>query len=805
MEKYKARENNSEKMPEVPEKTEKEKRRESSNKVAKTGLKAAAEYFAPGVGGAVVDLAANTKQGQKIINTAGKTISKNPILSRTAKKLDDQGMVDVADQAVDMVGGNPTSATGGAANMTSNLDSPLSSNSMNNSKSLNPLSKLNSEINDLEQKANEKDLSLASNVAGNLSTKFKDNKFLNDLSAGLSQHEKERQDAKKKLKELKAKRRLIYLKIGCPVFFFIIIFTVIVSAKDFGNLDLTNNTTSITGTGGTRTCSEEEIEDKLIYLGDSRMVGMEYHVTNDSIHFIAKSSMGYDWLTDTAIYELDSLLQEDNANYIVVLALGINDMTNIDKYVTYYKELMNKYSNTTFYVLSVNPVDEAIESQNGYYVKNSTIEDFNATLKENFSDNYIDTYSSLDTLDTDDGVHYNSSTNLEVHNLVLSAISSSGKVRCGASGDLAGMLEEVANWYIQDVAVYDQTLYLQSPFTTSPVRADCTGFAVAYMSYVAGVDIPISYSGEMVYPDGGWANTVSQYGWNAYSSDEIGSLQTGDILVAHSGALYSLFGQHAEIYVSETETFGWGSVKTVYPTQKTITTTTSGGHIHFQDSSHDYITIYRYEGALTSTESNTSSNSSSSTSSTSSTLDITKMYDSSFNHGTKSKSNQKYIMLHDTEMSQGATTVVQSWKNSGSGVAAHFVIDRDGTIIQAVDLDTITHHAGWGGPGNYDSKFEVGNNDGKGNGDDLVGTVPLNGYTSYGMNSYSIGIEMCHVNGEDYPEAQLDAVDKVIAYIDSYYGFKSTIIDHKEWRPSNSDTDAKFSSYLSNYKTLRHH
>jgi len=181
------------------------------------------------------------------------------------------------------------------------------------------------------------------------------------------------------------------------------------------------------------------------------------------------------------------------------------------------------------------------------------------------------------------------------------------------------------------------------------------------------------------------------------------------------------------------------------------------------------------------------------------------MNHSSFNHGTKPKQNQKYIMLHDTEMKQDAQTVINSWKNAGTGVAAHFVIDRDGTIIQAVELDVIAHHAGFGGPGNYDSKFNVGNNDGKGNGDDLVGTVPLSGYTSYGMNSYSIGIEMCHVNGEDYPIAQLEALDKVIAYIDSYYGFESEIIDHKAWRPSNSDTDLKFSTYLNNYKTLRHY
>lgn len=367
------------------------------------------------------------------------------------------------------------------------------------------------------------------------------------------------------------------------------------------------------------------------------------------------------------------------------------------------------------------------------------------------------------------------------------------------SGDLSKSLESVANWYITDVAVYDQSLYLPSPFTTSSVRADCTGFAVAFMSYVAGADIPISYSGEMVYPDGAWAQTVAPYGWKAYSSDEIGDLQFGDVLVAHSGSLYSTKGQHAEIYVDESHTFGWGSVKTSYPINNSISKSTFGGHVHFMDSGHDYITIYRYEGAT-----NGNSGSSSSTS-----LNATKMNDSSFNHGTKPKSNQKYIMLHDTEMSASASSVVESWKNTGKGVAAHFVVDKDGTIIQAVELDVIAHHAGPGGPGNYDEKFGVGNNDGKGNGDDLVGNPTGKGnyanYTSYGMNSYSIGIEMCHVNGETYPEAQLDAVDKIIAYIDSYYGFESIIIDHKEWRPSNSDTDANFATYLNNYKTLRHH
>ena len=91
--------------------------------------------------------------------------------------------------------------------------------------------------------------------------------------------------------------------------------------------------------------------------------------------------------------------------------------------------------------------------------------------------------------------------------------------------------------------------------------------------------------------------------------------------------------------------------------------------------------------------------------------------------------------------------------------------------------------------------------------DDLVGTVPIGDWASdYGMNAWSVGIEMVHVGGEgDYPEEQLAAVDGLIAYIDSYFGFPSQIIDHKAWRSSNSDTSAEFSGYLANYQASRHH
>lgn len=177
---------------------------------------------------------------------------------------------------------------------------------------------------------------------------------------------------------------------------------------------------------------------------------------------------------------------------------------------------------------------------------------------------------------------------------------------------------------------------------------------------------------------------------------------------------------------------------------------------------------------------------------------------SSFVHGDKGKQYQKYIVLHDTEGSGSPESVAKMWGNGGrssdNGVAAHFVIGKDGSIVQCVPLDKIAHHAGFGDNGN-DSKYGV-SVDGR---DKNVPSAKNKSITCYGMNSWSIGIEMVHQGNESYPEAQLKALDNLIAYIDQYFGNKSTIIDHKMWRKSNSDTSSAFAKYLANYQSKRTH
>lgn len=183
-------------------------------------------------------------------------------------------------------------------------------------------------------------------------------------------------------------------------------------------------------------------------------------------------------------------------------------------------------------------------------------------------------------------------------------------------------------------------------------------------------------------------------------------------------------------------------------------------------------------------------------------LNLVEDYRTGFVHGSKTSEYQKYIMLHDTEGDSSPQSVVNWWDENGNLVAAHFIVGTDGSIVQCVPLDSIAHHAGFGDTG-HNALFGVEDE----SRDDKLGTVSIGDWAAdYGMNSYSIGIEMVHVGGAaGYPEAQLEALDDLIAYIDAVYGFESEIIDHKAWRTGNSDTSAEFAGYLENYKQYRKH
>ena len=158
-----------------------------------------------------------------------------------------------------------------------------------------------------------------------------------------------------------------------------------------------------------------------------------------------------------------------------------------------------------------------------------------------------------------------------------------------------------------------------------------------------------------------------------------------------------------------------------------------------------------------------------------------RMYDD-LDHGPKPADCQRYVVLHDTEGGGEPEDVIDWWESNGNLVAAHFVVGKDGHVAQCVPVDRIAHHAGFGDAG-HNKRFGVTD----GSRDDRRGTSPIGSeHPDYGMNSYSIGIEMVL-----YAEKGLDDAGR--------------IIDHKTWRIGNSDTSAEFAGYLANYRDHRTH
>jgi len=113
----------------------------------------------------------------------------------------------------------------------------------------------------------------------------------------------------------------------------------------------------------------------------------------------------------------------------------------------------------------------------------------------------------------------------------------------------------------------------------------------------------------------------------------------------------------------------------------------------------------------------------------------------------------KYIVMHSTEtgIPISAVHVIEGWSSMGMRhPGAQYVVDRDGTIYQAVDPDLATVHV------------------------NIFKTLP-------GINNdNSIGIEMNHTGSQNYPVAQREAVIKLVGYLKHRYNIdEGNIITHR--------------------------
>ncbi len=111
-------------------------KKEASTKLASTAAKGAATYFGGPAASKTVDALANTNAGKEVFNKGGEAINKIPGMGMAAKKLDDSGILDNADKAMNFVDG---SSIGGANKQTggSSSNTEVSSSSLSNNKKSN--------------------------------------------------------------------------------------------------------------------------------------------------------------------------------------------------------------------------------------------------------------------------------------------------------------------------------------------------------------------------------------------------------------------------------------------------------------------------------------------------------------------------------------------------------------------------------------------------------------------------------------------------------------------------------------------
>ncbi|MDR2032057.1 MAG: N-acetylmuramoyl-L-alanine amidase [Azoarcus sp.] len=130
------------------------------------------------------------------------------------------------------------------------------------------------------------------------------------------------------------------------------------------------------------------------------------------------------------------------------------------------------------------------------------------------------------------------------------------------------------------------------------------------------------------------------------------------------------------------------------------------------------------------------------------------------NHGAR-KAN--YVILHHTS-SQTMARALHALTSPLSGVSSHYLIDRDGTLLQLVDETRRAWHAGesyWGGQTD--------------------------------MNSASIGIELVNNGHEPFPSAQIDALLALLANIQFRHHIpRANFLGHADVAPGRKADPSAF-------------
>lgn len=157
----------------------------------------------------------------------------------------------------------------------------------------------------------------------------------------------------------------------------------------------------------------------VIFVGDSRFVQMHQAMGETGVNYVAQGWMGYDWLKDTAIPQIDPFVGKGSK---IVINLGVNDIDNIDNYIALVNQKAAEWNakGAKVYYATVNPVAEDFPK-----FKNFRVEEFNNKLKSQLIGvNIIDTYSFLKSYGYElvDHVHYKGTTSFNIYAYIMSQL-----------------------------------------------------------------------------------------------------------------------------------------------------------------------------------------------------------------------------------------------------------------------------------------------------------------------------------------------------------------------------------------------
>lgn len=226
------------------------------------------------------------------------------------------------------------------------------------------------------------------------------------------------------------------------------------------------------------TITREMNDGRIIWVGDSRFVGMKGAKSTSKDVYIAEVGKGYDWFVDTAIPEVAKNLQDKDT---IVIGLGINDLNNVDKYIEKINDLKkNDWKKYSVMFLSVNPVNDE-RSQN---VKNEQIEEFNNKVMDNLigSIAFIDSYSQLKgNIESNDGVHYDSSTYATIYDIVRSRESSRSHKRVACANYVTG-----GDGSLKGKPKFDPKIWFTTENPYNGLPGQCTWFVWGRLKEVYG-------------------------------------------------------------------------------------------------------------------------------------------------------------------------------------------------------------------------------------------------------------------------------------------------------------------------------